>query len=923
MAAYAALVSLMHIIHDIESHHSPPISLDKQQLQSLTENVIFLQEFLEGCKSPVSDGDEAHPLEMRIADAAYAAEDAIESHIVSKIQLEMRVTDTTYAAEDAIESHIVGKIQLSRSRKTIFSRFFNCFRDPKNVSSNRDEQMKLFQDVQNVIEEMDEIKRVTMEINTEKVRSFVSASVSSSTGNNSCGVVVWSEDVLLGILERLVADNPDRQVIPITGMGGIGKTTLAKTLYSKPIIKERFDIYAWATISQQYATREILCQLVSQATNKTKQQLSERSEDEVGLELYQYLSGRRFLIVMDDMWSIDAWDTIQRYFPNNENCSRVLVTTRLSQLSSQLNNNYSLQMGFLDEDRSWNLFSKIVFGVGSCPRELEKIGRKIVENCRGLPLSIVVVGGILKTMEHTPGYWESIRKNLSSVVNLDNDKHCLKLLKMSYNHLPIYLKPCFLYMGVFEEDDSVRVLTLVKLWVSEGFLKPMNNKSLETIAKEFLKDLVDRNLILVDQLGSTGNIKRVKIHDLLRDLCLKEGKRDGFYHVIGQPSPRGIYSQRRIVIPRNTSKKKVVDEMQYMSHARSIICEYGKVPRCPNYGLLRTIHAYKFRAFEDESYVNSLVSGYVNLRHLAVEVDSMSSIFSSFHRLWNLHTLIVSCPYKSTSSTAPTEIWKMPQLRHIKMAEGRLRFPDPSTDAATMQNLVVLEGAHNFKCDEEVVKRLPNIEKLGIQYSGTEGINHDGDYYLSNIKCLCKLESLSIYCEYDFRGNASLHKLTIPQTLKSLTLVMKGDFEWEGMLEKIGALPLLQKFKLSFGCFGRGKWEMVEGQFPCLKYLLLYSCPSLERWTAEASSVVLPRLEKLYLYYLEELKEIPSQIGDIPTLQKIWLFNCSVSAAMCVKEIVEEQVELQGEDLSFHVQVRLPRMNEAVQSLAGPNFEVC
>ncbi|XP_057779437.1 putative late blight resistance protein homolog R1A-3 [Salvia miltiorrhiza] len=445
----------------------------------------------------------------------------------------------------------------------------------------------------------------------------------------------------------------------------------------------------------------------------------------------------------------------------------------------------------------------------------------------------------------------------------------------------------------------------------------MNGKCLKTIGKELLKDLVDRNLILVDELGSTGNIKSVKIHDLLRDLCLNLGQRDGFYHVIGQSSPRGIHSQRRIVIPRNTSEKKVLDDLQYMSRARSIICEYGKVPQCSNYGLLRTIHAYKFRTYEDESYVNSLVSRCVNLRHLAVEVGSMSSIFSSFNHLWNLHTLIVSSRYNSTFNV-PTEIWKMPQLRHIEMAERILCLPNPLNDAVVMQNLVVLEGAHNFKCDDEVVKRILNIKKLGILYSGREGIDHDDYYCLSNIKSLCKLESLDICNESD----ASLHKLSFPETLKSLTLDMKGDFEWEGMLEKIGALPLLEKFILWRGCFGKGKWEMVEGQFPCLKYLGLHSCPSLEHWTAEASSVVFPRLEKLYLSQLEELKEIPFQIGDISTLQNIWLFDSSESAAMCVKEIVEEQVELQGEDLPFHVQVWLMRKDEAVQSLTGPNFEV-
>ncbi|XP_057802829.1 putative late blight resistance protein homolog R1A-10 [Salvia miltiorrhiza] len=904
MAAYAALVSLMHIIDDLESHHSPPISLNKQQVQSLTENVMFLQEFLEAYISPVSD--EADPLEMRIADVAYAA-------------------------EDAIESHIVAKIQLSRSRETIRSRFLSCFRapeDPKTVSSNHDddEEMNLFQDVQNMIQEMDQIKSLAMQRNTDKVvlhvtrRSLVSAS--SSTGKNSSGMVVWSEGVVNGILERLVSDQCERQVIPITGMGGIGKTTLAKTVYSKKIIEQRFDVCAWATVSQQYNAREILCELVSQATNKSKEQLSEKSEDKLELELYQYLSGRRFLIVMDDMWSIDAWDRIQRFFPENKNCSRILVTTRLSHLSSQLNNNYSLQMKFLDEVRSWELFSKTVFGVGSCPHELEKIGKKIVENCRGLPLSIVVVGGILRNREHTLIVWESISQNLASEVNLDNDKFCMELLKMSYNHLPVYLKPCFLYMGVFEEDDSVRVSTLVKLWVSEGFLKPMNGKSLETIAIEFLKDLIDRNLILVGEVGKTGNIKFVKIHDLLRDLCLNQSKKDGFYHVIGQSSPRGLSgqssprgmsSQRRVVIPRNMPKKKVLGDLQSMPRARSIISEYGRVPRIKNSRLLRTLHANKFPYFKDAQYVN--------LRHLAVEVGSLSSIFTSFTRFWNLHILIVSCNWKEF--TAPAEIWRMPQLRDIEMTRGIFYLPEPSSDdVVVMENLLVLERIANFKCSEEVVKRIPNIKKLGIKYFGRGGIEQDDYYCLNNIKRLCKLEFLQVDCWDDFR--AAPYALTFPQSLKKLSLYMNGGFEWEKILEKIGSMPLLEKLKLWFGRFGTGKWEMVEGQFPSLKYLELGWCLSLEHWTAESNSIF-PCLEKLHLYLMEELKEIPTQIGDIPTLQKILMSNCGESAVMCAKEIVEEQVELQGEDLPFHVQVWVRRKNEAlvqiVQSLAGPNFE--
>ncbi|XP_042049822.1 putative late blight resistance protein homolog R1A-3 [Salvia splendens] len=826
MAAYAALLSLMRLIDDIENHHSPPISLDKHQIQSLTENVTFLQEFLEPYKSPLSESDEADPLEMCIADAAYAA-------------------------EDVIESHIVDKIQHSRPKATKL----------RNVSSKHDDKpAKLYEDVQNVIDEMDRIKAVAMETNTDKVvvlHDQPCRLISSSTRKQSGGMMVFSDHVLHGIMEKLMSYESGTQVIPITGMGGIGKTALAQTVYSQKAINEHFDICAWATISEQYNTREILCELVSQSTNKDKEKLSGRSEAELGLELHKSLFGRRFLIVMDDMWNIESWEEIQPFFPNNENHSRIMVTTRLSHLSSQLNNHYSHSMEFLDESSSWILLSKTVFGEEHFPLELEKVGKEIANNCRGLPLSIVVVG--------------------------------------------VYLKPCFLYMGVFEEDDAIRVSTLVKLWVCEGFLKPVDGKSLETIGKIRLKDLVDRNLILVDKLGSTGNIKRVKVHDLLRDICMNQGKKEGFYHVIGESSPRGINSQRRVVIRKNTSKKKVHDDFKSMSHVRSIIREHGKLPKGQNFGLLRTLHAYKFRYYDDESYVNSRVSGYVNLRHLAVEVARMSSIFSSFGHLWNLQTLIVYC---ESESTAPTEIWKMPQLRHIAMNERRLILPDPSTDDVVMENLEVLKGVLNFKCDEEVVKRIPNINKLEIMYEGRKGTEHDDYYCMGNFECLGKLEYLNISFWYDFRGS-DLYKLMFPQNLKSLTLSVHNGFEWEMMLEKIGSLPLLEKFKLYRGRFRKGKWEIYEDQFPSLKYLELCSCESLTYWTTKASSIF-PLLETLYLFNLDGLENIPSEIGYIPTLQIIQMDDCRESVVKCAKELVDEQMDLNGDNISFNVHVWLP-----------------
>lgn len=175
-----------------------------------------------------------------------------------------------------------------------------------------------------MIEEMDLIKKVAMEIDTRNPTSPSSVSLTSSSPGDS-SIMVCSEDLSNGIMEKLVGGRPSRQVIPVVGMGGIGKTTLAKTVYSKPLVKEHFDICVWAAISQRYNITKMLSELLSRKGDE-----SGMSEDELGLELYQYLYGRRFLIVLDDMWSSDAWDKIQRFFPDNQNGSRIYVTTRLS-----------------------------------------------------------------------------------------------------------------------------------------------------------------------------------------------------------------------------------------------------------------------------------------------------------------------------------------------------------------------------------------------------------------------------------------------------------------------------------------------------------------------------------------------------------------------------------------------------------------
>ncbi|XP_047962446.1 putative late blight resistance protein homolog R1A-10 [Salvia hispanica] len=867
MAAYAALVSVMQIINQIESHPRPPISLHRNQIESLTQSITLLQEFLEHYSSHGGYTEEEDIWEIRIAKAAYSAEDVIESHIVDQI--------------------------LARSTN-----------DAENTSST-----EFYQGLQKVIEEMNsiniEIKEKMVVQDRMRIIKSVTADAAGSSRSTSGAqkvTMVGFDDVLYQMLDKITGGRPDRQIIPIVGMGGIGKTTLARNIYANPLVRHHFDLCAWSTISQEYNAREILRQVLD---HLGKGNTGDLSEEELGEQLYKYLFGRRYFIVMDDMWDIKAWDGVRNFFPNNDNGSRIVVTTRLANLASNFNYSNGLDMKFLDEATSWNLFSKTVFGEQICPLELEDVGKKIVKGCKGLPLSIVVIGGLLSKSERTRENWESIQRNLSSVVNMEDNESCLQILYMSYDNLPVCIKPCFLYLGVLPEDDETPISQLIPIWVAEGFVTPFDGKSLEEVAEEYLEELVDRNLLLVEKRNHYGKLKSFKLHDLLRDVCLREAGKMKFLSVLREKSihdiPQDIYSQRRIL---STLWEYPTTLLQSLEAAPLVRTWIGDLPKSLSYNfrLLRVSFSDKY--FEEESSENygEFLLRLVNLRFFVVDTDEhLSRIPSAISSLWNLQTLVLY----NMGFDYIFEFWKMPQLRHVMTYEGTLDAAyglngdmNGQDGVFVLENLQSLFVMSNLNFGEGVVRRIPNIKRLKLYYNKTS--TKGCDYCLSNLQYLHKLEVLG------FRYSNNFHKyldseLIFPSSLKKLTLE-KTMLHWEDMEITIGSLPHLQVLKLKMDSFVGIEWETFEGQFRSLKFLLIESC-DIERWMTDKTHF--PRLEHLVLRKLFWFREIPLSIGDILTLQSIELEDCRATVVDSAQRIVDEQEELGNEGLQLRVQKNL------------------
>ncbi|KAL2243757.1 putative late blight resistance protein homolog R1B-16 [Sesamum indicum] len=846
VAAYASLVSLTDVIDSVQlPGRRHRLHLDKEQIQSLHQKVLFLQHFLELHSQRISP--ELEDLARQLAVVADEADDIIDFHVVNQL-LEKSQDKTHHMA---------------------------------TLSSFR-------QDIDKIISKIDSIMKKLMMVQEERVDiqeqpPTISASEGSAAPSPSDrNTMVGSDELLLQIVDALTRDESDRRILPIVGMGGIGKTTLAQNAFKHRLIVYRFDICIWFTISQQYSVREVLLKYLINAKKIEASAVDELDLAELGDCFYKLLFGKRYLIVLDDLWSIKAWEDFKIFFPVNSNGSRILVTTRLLDVARPLGfHSRYFTMTFLDNDKSWDLLCEKAFARKSCPYpELEEIGRNIARYCCGLPLAIVVIGGLLAKSNHTREYWEFVEKNVTSFVNSGDDDHCLKILSLSYHSLPIYLKPCFLYMRVFPEDDRIEASKLIKLWIGEGFLKPIGGKSLKEAAKEYLKDLADRNLILIHKWTRGGKIKACGIHDILRELCFRESKRENLIRV---PKTQKIHVSVPISdytcflcgdsVEINTIHlQEVCVGSQSTKVVSPSVCE-----ACSN--MYQNLNKLRWVSIHDQSDVRYLLN--TKLRYLDVEGFELISesviVANKFFLLWNLQILDLN----SMETTSLSDVWEMPKLRHLCNYAGS--FPDPveGQDFTILQNLSTI-WMKDFCCSEEVVKRIPNLKKLA--FSGCLS----GDCSLAQLN---KLESLLL--GYDI---PDLEDICFPTSLTKLSFLF-CKFPWEKMTIIGSSLPNLEVLKLHSGFKGI-EWSPIEGEFLRLKVLDTTGV-ELKYW--EAEDIHFPNLHGLYLHHMTYLKEIPLSIGDINTLQSIYLNKCNVSTVNSAVEILKDQKEKGNEGLQVYV----------------------
>ncbi|OIW17526.1 hypothetical protein TanjilG_22638 [Lupinus angustifolius] len=401
--------------------------------------------------------------------------------------------------------------------------------------------------------EIRDIKTSIREINERsglQIQSFLEQGTSSGRQNvlpqhalRRNALYVEEEDVvgfegpkqeLIGWLEET---QPKRTVIIVVGMGGQGKTTLAKIVYDKVI--GDFDCHAWITVSQTYSKEDLLRTMLKKL-GENIYNVSEMNLESLTNEVRKYLSQKRYSIFFDDVWNKDFWSEIESAMLDDKNRSRVVITTRDVEVANFCKKSsfhiHNLQR--LSSQESMKLFCKKAFQNEPddiCLAGLEEISSNIVEKCEGLPLAIVAIGSLIACNGKNSLELQKSCKTL--IYELDknpNSTGITNILGLSYDALSYRLKSCFMYFGIYSEDYEVEHKRLIRKWIAEGFVKfDECHKTLDEVGEEYLKELIQRSLVQVSSFKIDGKPKRYRVHDLLHEMILTKIKDIGFCHFVG------------------------------------------------------------------------------------------------------------------------------------------------------------------------------------------------------------------------------------------------------------------------------------------------------------------------------------------------------------------------------------------------------
>ena len=630
--------------------------LEKALLEKLTETLNAVNGLLSDAEEKQISVPAVRTWLDDVKDAVYEAEDLLD-----EVDYEVRRSELEADSQNGTD----------QVRRMLSSLNFFPYKKKEEVVENLE---KIFERLER-LEEKAQTLQLIRQVGERPPSQFVPTTSRLGTGSHVYG----RDDAKKAIMELLLSDDAkgkSLEVIPIVGMGGIGKTTLAKYVYNDSEVQNWFDLKAWIYVSQDFdvlkLTKDILKEVgFSDCDSMTANQLHSNLEKK--------LTGQKLLLVFDDVWRADQseWDFLLTPLKSGAQGSKIVITTRDTSVASALQSVSPYRLKEMSDDDCWSLFSEHAFSgpdFNLVSQFKEMFRSEIVRRCRGLPLAARSLGSLLKS-ETDVEKWKKILK--SNLWDLRNDR-ILPALRVSYYYLPSHLKRCFAYCAILPKGYFFSRMEIIRFWMAEGFLVKGGNNEMEEAGCEVFEDLLSRSFF---ERSDDSSIYFI-MHDLTNDLAKFVSAEFFFSLSDGESCCKFSSKTRHLSYSGYNDLDNLVGSDQFQN-LRTFLS-------LPKRSLAKQSHIFEIERLwspQEKVRIDFLVSKAVSSLIQGIKNEESDKLLPKFKRLRVLSIVDTPCQL-------PGSIGDLKHLRYLDLSRKNIRRLPEAVNLLYNLQVLILNGCH-------------------------------------------------------------------------------------------------------------------------------------------------------------------------------------------------------------------------------------